>query len=104
MKTLKIDKVLLTQPNYSIFGKRSWKLYPYSLGILNACVKPYFKTEIYDPNYDGESEESIINYLKKSNPSVVGLSTCSTEYFTESEHMIQIIRKALPNAVIIVGE
>ena len=99
----KIKKVMLTQPNYSRFGKRTWKMYPYSLGILNACIKDSFKTELFDPNFRNLSDEEVIDSLRKANPDVVGISTNSTEYIKNDEHMTALIKKALPNAIIVEG-
>jgi len=101
--TERVKKVLLTQPNYFQFGKRSWKLYPYSLGILNACIKNHFNTELFDPNFNNSSDDEIIEILRKSNPDVVGISTISTEYMEQVKHMNHLIRKALPNVIIIEG-
>lgn len=99
----KINKVLITQPNYSLFGKRIWKIIPYTLGILNASIKNQFKTELFDPSFDNVNDETIIEYLKKSSPDVVAISTVSTEYLPQTEHMTELVRKALPNAMVIEG-
>ena len=99
----KIKKILLTQPNYAMFGKRIWKVFPYSLGILNACINKYYETELFDPNFNNLNEEEIIKFLKKSNPHVIGLGTVSTEYSKEIYEMASIIRKTLPNVILIVG-
>lgn len=98
-----LNKILLTQPNYSIFGKKSWKLFPYSLAIINSCIKNKFKTELFDPNFNNLNDNEIINYVRKSNPDLVGISTCSTEYIKETEHMTSLVRKALPNTIIVEG-
>jgi len=99
----KLKKILLTQPNYAMFGKRIWKLFPYSLGIINACINKYYEVELFDPNFKNSNEEEIINFLKKSNPDVIGLGTVSTEYSKEIYEMTSIIRKTLPNVILIVG-
>lgn len=96
-------KVLLTQPNYSVFGKRSWKVVPYSLGVLNATIKNEFDTMLFDPNFGNLDDETIISWLTNECPDVVGVSTISTEYIIETEHMINLVRRALPKVVIIVG-
>jgi radical SAM superfamily enzyme YgiQ (UPF0313 family) len=96
-------KVILTQPNYSVFGKRMWGMIPYSLGIINACLRKDFKSDIFDPNFKELDDEKIVNYFKKESPDFVGISTVSTEYVRETEHMAGLIRKALPDAKIIVG-
>lgn len=99
----KVNKVLLTQPNYSSLGKRSWKLFPYGLGIINASVKNYFQTELFDPNFFELNDKEIANYLRHSNPDVVGIGSISTEYASEIENMASLTRKTLPNATIIEG-
>ncbi len=99
----KMKKVVLMQPNYSMFGKRTWKMYPYSLGILNACIKKSFKTEIFDPNFKNLSDEEIVESLKKAQPEVVGISTNSTEYIKNVQHTTALIRRALPHTIIIEG-
>ncbi len=96
-------KVLLTQPNYSRFGKRSWKVIPYSLGIINATITKEFDTVLFDPNFNNLDDASIISWLLAANPDVVGVSTISTEYISEIEHMTSLIKNTLPNAVIIEG-
>lgn len=98
-----IKKVLLTKPNYSTFGKRSFKLFPYSLAILNACIKDYFKTDLFDPDFDNLNDKQIIDYLKQSNPEAIGMSTNSTEYLKNNKHMAYLIKKALPDSILIVG-
>jgi radical SAM superfamily enzyme YgiQ (UPF0313 family) len=99
----KIKKIILTQPNYSIFGKRTWGFHLYTLGILNACIKDYYDTEIFDPNFDNLSEKEIIEYFKVVKADVIAITSCSTEYLKENEHYINIIRETLPNCIIISG-
>lgn len=103
IRTNRIKKVLLTQPNYFKFGKRTWSLPPYALGILNACIKDHFKTELFDPNFKNLNDEEIMNYLRLSNPEVVGISTISNEYIKHVKHMTALVREALPKAIIIEG-
>jgi radical SAM superfamily enzyme YgiQ (UPF0313 family) len=99
-----IKKVILTQPNYSILGKRTWGgFYPYALGLLNACIKDYHDTEIFDPNFDNLSKEEIINYFKGTKADIIGVTSCSTEYIHENNLYINLIREALPNSIIISG-
>lgn len=98
-----INKVLLTQPNYSFFGKRSWLMLPYTLGLLNACINNKFDSEIYDPNFSNHNEEEIVKYLEKSKADIVALSTISTDYIKHARHMTRLIRKALPYTKIILG-
>lgn len=101
---MKINKVLLTQPNYSVFEEgKNWELYPYSLAILNACIKGRYKTELFDPNLHNLPDDQILSYLKKSAPDVVAVTTASTQYARHKEHMTALIRKALPNAIVIEG-
>lgn len=99
----KIKKVMLTQPNYFRFVKRSWKMHPYPLGIINACIKDSFKTELFDPNFSNLNDEEVMNSLRKANPDVVGISSISSEYIKNIEHMTALTRKALPDAIIVEG-
>ena len=87
--------IVLTQPNYAWLSKRVWKMPPYTLGILNACVKKNYSSQILDPNYDNMSEEDVAKALRKINPDVVAVSSMSTEYVKASKHMTAIIRKAV---------
>ncbi len=98
-----INKVLLTQPNYAWFNKRTWKMYPYSLGIINACIKDSYETELFDPNFKDLNDEEVIELLKNSNPDIVGISSNSLEYIKHNQHMAALVRKALPNAIIVQG-
>ena len=99
----KINKILLTQPDYSRFGKRTLRYYPYPLGIINACIKDRYETELYDPNRTNGSDDEIIKKLQKAQPDLVGLSTSSTEYINDIEHMASLIKKALPNVILVEG-
>lgn len=98
-----INKVLLRQPNYAWFNKRTWKMYPYSLGIINACIKDSYETELFDPNFKNLNDDEVIEALKKSNPDVVGISSNSVEYIKNIQHMADLVREALPNAIIVQG-
>ncbi len=97
-------KILLTQPNYSVFGKRSWKVLPYPLGILNAVIKDKFNIVLFDPNFDSLSDESIKSWLIAANPDIIGISTISTEYIKEIEHMTRLVKSALRDKNVIVIE
>ena len=99
----KIKKVMLTQPNYSRFGKRSWKTHPYSLGLLNACIKDNYDTELFDPNFQNLNDKEISDSLRKAKPDAVSISSISTEYVLEIEHLTKLVRNALPNVIIVEG-
>jgi len=99
----KINKVLLMQPNYSVFGKRIWNMVPYSLGLLNASVKKRFESDIFDPNFGNVDDSTIIQTLKDIHPDVVGVSSVSTDYYQETEYIVKLIRETLPYAKIILG-
>ena len=94
---------MLTQPSYSRFGKRTWRVAPYALAILNACVKDTFETEFFDPNLDAFSDNAIVQSVRDSKADAVGVTTCSTEYLEEAQHMTRLIRAALPDATIVEG-
>jgi len=99
----KIRKVLLTQPNYSIFGKRVWEMIPYSLGILNASINNKFESDIFDPNFERSDDEKIKKYLEKNLPDIIGVSSVSTDYHSETEHLTKLIKQTLPDSKIILG-
>lgn len=99
----RIKKVLLTQPNYLWFNGRAWKMHPYSLGILNACIKDFYKTELLDPTFEDLTGKEVVTYLKKSAPDVICISTISTESIKNVEYMTSIIKKNLPDTIIIIG-
>jgi len=99
----KIKKVMITQPNYSQYGKRSWKMPPYPLALLNACVKKYFDTEIFDPDYNSLNNEEIVKKLNLIKPDVVCIGTISTEFYECTTNMTQLIKETLPSCLIIEG-
>ena len=98
-----INKVILTQPNYLNTGKRTYKFYPLSLGILNACINKKYSSMIFDPNINNMSDDQIIDYIKKENPDVIGITSCSTEYIDIHKNYAATIREAAPKAIIIQG-
>lgn len=105
MKTMpkRIEKVVLTQPNYSWFSKRTWLFPPYTLCLLGAVIKDKCKTLVFDPNYKNLSLEQAASFLKEQAPDLVGITSVSTEYYNLSKVFIELIRKALPDAVIVFG-
>ncbi|MBU1912401.1 MAG: B12-binding domain-containing radical SAM protein [Candidatus Omnitrophica bacterium] len=103
MKPRKIEKILLTQPNYAWFSKRTWQFPPYTLCLLKAVIKDHAKVVVFDPNFKNLSEAETVKFLKKANPDLVGVSSISTEYFNVTRHMIALIRECLPQAVIVLG-
>ena len=100
---MKIKKIMLTQPNYFAFGQRVWEMLPYSLGLLNACINKDFETRLLDPNLGNLNDEQIKEKLKEFSPDVVGISTVSTEYLEETEHMTKLVKETLPNSIIVMG-
>lgn len=97
-------KVVITQPNYAWFSKRAWKLPPYSMVLLNGCLdKKDYDVQLLDPNYDNMTEEEVYDFFKKSHAQVVGVSSVSTEYIHAARKITAIIKKALPNAIVVQG-
>lgn len=96
-------KIVLTQPNYALFNKRAWQMPPYTLALLNACINKDYDVQLFDPNYTNMTEDDVFEFFKKAQPDIVGVSSISTEYIKAGESMNAIIRKALPNAIIING-
>ena len=99
----KIEKILLTQPNYAWLSKRTWQFPPYTLCLLRAIIKNKTEAVVFDPNFKNLSEEETAIILKKINPDLVGISSISTEYFNVTKHTVALIRKHLPEAVIVLG-
>jgi anaerobic magnesium-protoporphyrin IX monomethyl ester cyclase len=100
----RIQRVMLTQPNFSWFGKRTWKLLPYSLGLLNASLKKAsYDSWIFDPNFLDSSEEEVRAELRATMPDIVGISTFSSEYTLEPRRMSQLVKEELPECIVILG-
>lgn len=102
-KNKKIKKVLLTQPNYAWFSKRTWQFPPYTLCLLKAAIKEEADAVVFDPNFKDLSEEEVAEFFKDFKPDLVGITSVSTEYFNVTRHMIMLIRKHCPEAVIVLG-
>jgi len=96
-------KIVLTQPNYAWFNKRVWAMPPYTLALLNACLKSDHDVQLFDPNYNNLTEEEVFNYFNKVKPEVVGVSSISTEYIKANKLMNSIIKKAVPDSILIQG-
>ena len=96
-------KIVLTQPNYAWFDKRAWKMPPYTLALLNACLKKEYDVQLFDPNYNNMTEEEVFNFFREAQPEIVGVSSISTEYIKVSRLMNAIIKEALPNSIVIQG-
>lgn len=103
IKVKKVEKVLLTQPNYAWLSKRTWHFPPYTLCLLKAAIKNMVKLSIFDPNFKNLSEKEVIEFLKKNKPDLVGVSSISTEYFSVTMLMVALIRKTLLDATIVLG-
>jgi radical SAM superfamily enzyme YgiQ (UPF0313 family) len=103
LKTKKIEKILLTQPNYAWLSKRTWQFPPYTLCLLKAVIKDHAETVVFDPNFKNLSEDETKSFLQDTKPDLVGVSSISTEYFNVTRHMIMLIRESLPETVIVQG-
>lgn len=100
----RIHRVMLTQPNFSWFGKRTWKLIPYNLGLLNASLKKaLYDSWIFDPNFQDLSEQTVREELRRTKPDAVGITTFSSEYIREPRRLSQLVKEELPQAVVILG-
>lgn len=100
----RIHRVMLTQPNFSWFGKRTWKLIPYNLGLLNASLKKAsYGSWIFDPNFQALSEQTVREELRRTKPDAVGITTFSSEYVREPRRLSQLVKEELPQAVVILG-
>ncbi len=71
----KIQKILLTQPNYAWLSKRTWQFPPYTLCLLRAVIKDQAETFVFDPNFKNLSENEVIKFLKETKPDLVGVSS-----------------------------
>ncbi len=96
-------KIILTQPNYAWFDKRVWKMPPYTLALLNACLKKEHDVQLFDPNYNNMTEEEVFHFFQETQPEIVGVSSISTEYTKTSRLMNAVIKEALPNSIVIQG-
>lgn len=103
LKSRRIEKILLTQPNYAWFNKRTWQFPPYTLCLLKAVVGDKAETLVFDPNFRNLPEDKVIKFLKETKPDLVGLTSASTEYFNVTRHMASIVRKHLPESMIVLG-
>ncbi|MCX5712972.1 MAG: radical SAM protein [Candidatus Omnitrophica bacterium] len=99
----KIKKVLLSQPNYAWLSKRTWQFPPYTLSLLMAAIKGQVEALVFDPNFHNLSQDETAAILKKVRPDLVGVTSVSTEYFEVTRQMLALVRKALPEAVIVFG-
>lgn len=100
----KIKRIMLTQPNYAWFGKRTWKFLPYALGLLNASLKKAaYESWIFEPNFHDLSEQQVRAELRRTHPDVVAISSLSSEYIRETQLFSKIIKEELPQAVVILG-
>jgi len=100
----RLHSVMLLQPNYTWLGKRTWKLIPYGLGLINACLKQAgYRSWIFDPNFDDLTEEDVRAELRRTRPDVVGITSSSTEYVQEPRLVSRIIREELPETTIVLG-
>ncbi len=98
----KIETIMLMQPNYSILRKRTWKMPPYNLAILKACLREY-NIFIYDPNFQDEQEVDIRKKLQDIKPDLVGITSFSTEYIEEVMYHTKLIKQELPDTVVVLG-
>lgn len=102
-KNKTVKKVLLIQPNYAWMAKRTWHFPPYTLCLLKAALGSRAETVVFDPNFMNLSREEVIDVIRKINPDLVGVTSVSTEYLNVSTLLTSIIKKALPEAVIVFG-
>lgn len=100
---MKIKKIVLIQPNYAWMTKRTWPYPPYTLSLLKAAVNDCAETIVFDPNFANLSEEDVAFVLKKINPDLVGITSASTEYFNTSKLLTSLVRRELPETIIIFG-
>lgn len=99
-----IHRIMLVQPNFSWLGKRTWKLLPYGLGLLNASLKKAgYESWIFDPNFDELSEQAVRDEIRRTKPDAIGITSFSTEYLREGRLMSRICREERPDATVILG-
>ena len=96
-------KLVLTQPNYAWFGKRAWQMPPYTLALLNACLKQEHDVQLFDPNHKNMTEKEVLQFFQEAQPEVVGVSSISTEYIKPTRLLTAIIKEASPNSIVIQG-
>ena len=83
-----------------------WQMPVEPLGILR--ISSYLKkngydTDIYDINNLRPTDEELIENLKRTNPTVVGLSGILSHCYPYVQHVSKILRKLFPDIWIILG-
>lgn len=96
-------EIMLAQPNYAWFGKRAWQMPPYTLALLNACLKQEHDVKLFDPNYNNMTEKEVFQFFQEAQPEIVGVSSISTEYIRPTKLLTAIIKEASPNSIVIQG-
>ena len=96
-------KIVLTQPNYAWLGKRALQMPPYTLALLNACLKQEHDVQLFDPNYNNRTEKEVFQFFQEAQPEIVGVSSISTEYIKAAKLLTAIIKEASPNSIVIQG-
>ncbi|MCJ7654764.1 MAG: B12-binding domain-containing radical SAM protein [Dehalococcoidia bacterium] len=96
-------KIVLTQPNYAWLGKRALQMPPYTLALLNACLKQEHDVQLFDPNYNNRTEKEVFQFFQEAQPGIVGVSSISTEYIKAAKLLTAIIKEASPNSIVIQG-
>lgn len=76
---------------------------PYTLALLRACLGNDYDIQLFDPNFNNMTEKEVFNFFREAQPEIVGVSSISTEYLKASKLMDSIIKKALPDSIVIQG-
>lgn len=109
IKTSMPKKALLMTPIWEShkmwgkFEKGAGKYLPNNLLSIAAVVeREGFDIKFYDPCSFYYSEEEVINYLKKHNFDIVGITAYTTAVLS-AFYTVKVIKKALPNCKVILG-
>jgi radical SAM superfamily enzyme YgiQ (UPF0313 family) len=76
---------------------------PYTLALLNACLKQEDDVELFDPNYSNMTEKEVFQYFRESQPEIVGVSSISTEYIKNNRILTALVKEASPHSIVIQG-
>ena len=86
-----------------MFGRRSWKLAPYNLAIINACLKKEYDSRILDANLEELNEQQLVEKLNEERPDLIGITSFSTEYIKEIVHTSNLLKKQFPDIILVLG-
>ena len=98
------QKVVFLIPNTTWFGKRYWHNFPYTEALLKSVlVESGFAVDVIDANIDDLTEFQLEAKIRESDADVIGIGEMALEYKDCVHRSFEIIKKANPKIVTIVG-